>query len=68
MKLKYKIIKLLREDFEDKEYLAKIDNEEKYYVMKQIIIKEMTDQEKREAYNKAVSLIKLDHPNIIKFK
>ena len=47
---------------------VKIDNEEKYYVMKQIIIEEMTDQEKKEAYNKAVSLIKLDHPNIIKFK
>ena len=44
MKPKYKIIKLLREDFGDKEYLAKIDNEEKYYVMKQIIIEEMTDQ------------------------
>ncbi len=68
MKSKYKIIKLLGEGYLCKAYLAKSDNEEKQYVIKQVIMEEMNDQEKRETFNEAVVLKKLDHPNIIKFK
>ena len=68
MKSKYKIIKLLGEGYLCKAYLAKSDNEEKQYVIKQVIMEEMNDQEKRETFNEAVVLKKVDHPNIIKFK
>jgi len=68
MKPKYKIIKCLREDSCSKSYLASVDNEEKKYIIKQIIIQDMTDNEKKETLNEAAILKKLDHPNIIKFK
>jgi serine/threonine protein kinase len=68
MKAKYKIIKLLGEGAFGKAYLAKSDNEDEQYVIKQVIMEEMTDQEKRDTFNEAIILKKLDHPNIIKFK
>ena len=68
MKVKYIIVKLLGEGAFGKAYLAKTDKENIQYVIKQVIMEDMTDQEKRETFNEAVILKKLDHPNIIKFK
>ena len=68
MKAKYIIVKLLGEGAFGKAYLAKTDKDQNQYVIKQVIMAGLTDQEKREAFNEAVILKKLDHPNIIKFK
>ena len=68
MKSKYKIIKCLGKDSFSKSYLASVDNDEKKYVIKQIIIQDMTEQEKKETLNEAVILKRSDHPNIIKLK
>jgi NIMA (never in mitosis gene a)-related kinase len=68
MKANYKAIKLLGEGSFGKAYLATAENDDKKYVLKQIIMDGMTDQEKRDTFNEAKILKRLDHPNIIKFK
>jgi NIMA (never in mitosis gene a)-related kinase len=68
MKANYKITTLLGEGSFGKAYLATSDNDDKKYVIKQVIMDGMTDQEKRETFNEASILKRLDHPNIIKFK
>ena len=68
MKATYKVIDLLGEGSFGKAYLAKCDRDNKDYVIKQIPFDDMTDEEKRETFNEAIILKKLDHPNIIKFK
>ena len=68
MKATYKIINFLGEGSFGKAYLALCDNDNNKYVIKQITLEGMDDEEKRETFNEAKILKKLDHPNIIKFK
>ena len=68
MKATYKIIEFLGEGSFGKAYLAQCDNDNNKYVIKQIPLEGMSDEEKRETFNEAIILKKLDHPNIIKFK
>ena len=68
MKATYKIIEFLGEGSFGKAYLAQCDNDSNKYVIKQIPLEGMSDEEKRETFNEAIILKKLDHPNIIKFK
>ena len=68
MKATYKIIEFLGEGSFGKAYLAQCDNDNNKYVIKQIPLEGMSDEEKLETFNEAIILKKLDHPNIIKFK
>ena len=68
MKATYKIINFLGEGSFGRAYLAQCDNDNNKYVIKQITLEGMDDEEKRETFNEAKILKKLDHPNIIKFK
>ena len=65
MKPNYKMIKLLEENFFIKSYLASVDNDEKEYIIRHVIIKDMT---KKNVFDDLEILKKLDHPNIIKVK
>ena len=68
MKATYKVINFLGEGSFGRAYLAQCDNDNNKYVIKQITLEGMDDEEKRETFNEAKILKKLDHPNIIKFK
>ena len=68
MKATYKIKKLLGEGSFGKAYLAEVEGDEKKYVIKQVMMDGLTEQEKKETFNEAAILKRLDHPNIIKFK
>ena len=68
MKSTYKVIDFLGEGSFGKAYLAECNNDNLKYVIKQITLEGMSDEEKRDTFNEAVILKKLDHPNIIKFK
>ena len=67
-KTSYKIIKLLGEGSFGKAYLGVSDKDGSNCVIKQIPVEGLSDQEKRETFNEASILKKLDHQNIIKFK
>ena len=68
MKPTYKVVKKLGEGSFSRAFLVKCDKEDKNYVIKQVRMDGMANQEKRETFNEAVIFKKLDHPNIIKFK
>ena len=68
MKATYKIIDFLGEGSFGKAYLAECNTDNNKYVIKQITLEGMSDEEKRDTFNEAIILKKLDHPNIIKFK
>ena len=68
MKATYKIKKLLGEGSFGKAYLAEVEGDDKKYVIKQVMMDGLTEQEKKETFNEAAILKRLDHPNIIKFK
>jgi len=68
MKPTYKIVKKLGEGSYSRAFLVKCDKEDKNYVIKQVRMDGMANEEKRETFNEAVTFKKLDHPNIIKFK
>jgi len=57
MKPNYKMKKLLEENFFIKSYLASVDNDEKEYVIRHVIIEDMTDQEKRNVFDDLAILI-----------
>ena len=67
MSSNYKVIKLLGEGSFGKAYLCTKDSSDVFCVIKQIVVEDMTKQEKDDVYNESVILSKLDHPNIIKF-
>ena len=67
MSSNYKVIKLLGEGSFGKAYLCSKDSSDSLCVIKQIVVEDMTKQEKDDVYNESVILSKLDHPNIIKF-
>ena len=67
MSSKYKVIKLLGEGSFGKAFLCSRDSNEDLCVIKQIMVEEMTKQEKDDVINESTILSKLDHPNIIKF-
>lgn len=62
-----KQIKLLGEGAFGKCYLCEHPSDGTKYVVKQIDISRMTQQEKKEAYHEAKVMEAFDHPNIIKF-
>ena len=62
----YKVIKLLGEGSFGKAFLCKNESNNRICVIKQIVIEDMNQKEKDDAYNEAQILGKLDHPNIIK--
>ena len=68
MKATYKVIEFLGEGSFGKAYLAQCDSDNNKYVIKQISLEGMSDEEKRDTFNEVVILKKLDHPNIIKLK
>ena len=68
MKATYKVIQFLGEGSFGKAYLAQSDVDNNKYVIKQISLEGMPDEEKRDTFNEVIILKKLDHPNIIKLK
>ena len=64
----YRQIKLLGEGAFGKCYLCEKPGDRTKYVVKQIDISKMTQQEKKEAYHEARIMGAFDHPNIIRFR
>jgi len=67
MSSNYKVIKLLGEGSFGKAFLCSKDSPETLCVIKQIVIEEMSESDKKDVFNEANILAKLDHQNIIKF-
>ena len=67
MSSNYKVIKLLGEGSFGKAFLCSKDSPDSLCVIKQIVIEEMSESEKKDVFNEANILAKLDHQNIIKF-
>lgn len=67
-KLFYKRIKKLGEGAFGKVYLCMCIKDKSMCVIKQINLKDMTEQEKRETLKEAKVLEAFHHPNIIGFK
>ena len=62
-----KVIKLLGEGSFGKAFLCSKDSPDSLCVIKQIVIEEMSESDKKDVFNEANILAKLDHQNIIKF-
>ena len=67
MSSNYKVIKLLGEGSFGKAFLCSKDSPDSLCVIKQIVIEEMSESDKKDVFNEANILAKLDHQNIIKF-
>jgi len=63
----YKQIKILGQGSFGKAYLVKNTVDNKNYVIKSMVLSDMSEKEQKEAYLEAKILEKLKHPNIIKF-
>ena len=64
----YKCLKLLGEGSFGKAYLCQNLQDNSQCVIKQIILDDLDEEEKKETLNEVIILKKLDHSNIIKFK
>lgn len=64
----YRRIKLLGEGAFGKAYLVECVSDGSKCVIKQMDLKNMSEEEKRETYKEARILEALKHPNIIKFR
>ena len=64
----YEFIKNIGEGMYGKVYKAKNKKENKYYAIKRLNYKDITDKEKKQINNEVSLIKKLNHPNIISYK
>lgn len=63
----YKSVKLLGQGSFGKAFLVECSIDKKFAVIKTLLLENMTEDERKEAYIEAKILERLDHPNIIRF-